>query len=957
MRFMHRSLTVAAIAVSTLCTLGHAQVVYVDQANATGPQDGASWATAFVTLQAAVDAAAPGDELWIAAGVYGEGRVDEETGRRTGALHIDKALTLYGGFAGTEESLEGRAPDVNVTVIDGTQALRPVGAPPLEAPTPANRANNVVWVEAGVTTCVLDGLTIRGGLESFAKATPPTHGGGGVYWRGESGEIRNCTFEGNLASRLGGAVYVPDAEVRIADSRFVDNGTIDSIGFGYGGGAVAGNPALTVERCTFIGNSTNGVGGALRDAGLVRDSRFEENAVDGARLPRQGGGAIADVERVENCVFLRNAVNPDPDVADLNARGWGGAGRAGLFVNCVFIGNTAGAGGGAIATENAADPASVLEGEVRIVNCSFYANLPQDLWVVSRDASVENSALPGGIRVTAPAAVSVATSWTSGAPGYLAPEEDDLRPRFDSPLINGADAEVAPETDLDGVARPQFGVPDIGAYEFEAAANPSEVGLIVLPAPLGTTTPAPGHYTFPLGTGVTLSATTSAGRFFDSWQGQVSSIENPFTLELTDSVIVQPVFGRLASVAIDVRGQGSVDPESVSVPEGSDVALTATPAEGWAFVGWEGDFEGAANPLAIGGLQGNLAVTAVFRELAPVTTDTTGSGAITVLVPDDEGAPVPATPPFFVGDTILLQAVPGPDAALFAWEGDVTGNVNPVERTLTGPLSVTAVFRDVVDATLTVSGEGLVAPGSGTYFVDETVTFEAIPAAGWEFDGWEGDLAELSNPAEVTLSADLSATARFVNPSELVTAVSGGGWMSPAPGRYRYDTPRTVELKAFPDPGWRFVRWEGDVTGATTPLEVFVEEAVSVTAVFAFGSPPPGTASLVIAVEGEGSTAPAPATHVYPVGAEATVTAMPADGWTFAGWRTGTGQTLADNPVTVTVDENQSLRAVFERETMPFGCVPPEEPQTPAGASALLPFAALVALAVLRRSRTTRRSR
>jgi hypothetical protein len=43
-----------------------ASVVYVSK-NAPGPtHDGTSWATAFITVQAAVDAAAPGDEVWVA---------------------------------------------------------------------------------------------------------------------------------------------------------------------------------------------------------------------------------------------------------------------------------------------------------------------------------------------------------------------------------------------------------------------------------------------------------------------------------------------------------------------------------------------------------------------------------------------------------------------------------------------------------------------------------------------------------------------------------------------------------------------------------------------------------------------------------------------------------------------------------------------------------------------------
>lgn len=932
---------------------GHAEVWYVDRDNASGVQDGASWATAFATVQPAIDAAAPGDELWVAAGVYDEGRVDAEAGRTSGALYIDKALSIFGGFAGDEESIESRDPEANPAVLDGHQALRPAGASPLERPTTEDRANNVVVVLPGVTFCVLDGLTITGGRETAAKVSPPRRGGGGVYWAANAGEIRGCIFQTNVASQFGGAVYAPTGTLLIVDTLFESNQTVDSIGFGYGGGALAGNPDVTVENCTFRRNATNGVGGAVRDAGVVADSLFEGNAVLDVRLPRQGGGAIADVALVSGCMFNGNSAQPSEAFSQAqNARGWGGAGRADVFVNCVFFNNAAGSGGGAIATHDADDPDTVLEGTVEVINCSFYGNVPDDVWAVSRAGRVVNSVLSAGTTATKPVTLTVENSWTSGDPRFEDARAGNLRPRFDSPLIDAAMGEDAPETDIEGVARPQFARPDIGAYEFVAAASPSEVGLIILPSDLGTTNPPPGHYTFPLGAAVTIDAVFGDDRFFAGWEGQVTGGDESLNLELTESLIVRPTFGRLARVTASVVGEGAVEPGDIRVPEGESVQLEAFPAEGWAFVRWDGDVETSANPLTLSNLAGVTAVTAVFRELAPVTIETVGEGNVNLLTPGEDGEPpVPASPPFFVGDTLLIDAAAAPGWALYGWQGDATGDASPLERTLDGPLALTAEFRRLVDVTFDISGDGLVVPGGGAYFEGELVTFEAVPSAGWDFDGWGGGLQGFPNPATFTLSADLDASARFVNPSRLVTAVSGGGWMSPAPGVHVYDTPREVELVAFPDPGWRFVRWEGDVSGTETPLRVFVEDDVAVTAVFAFGSPPPGTVALTLDVEGQGATMPDAGTHVYPIGAEVTLTAMPAEGWTFAEWRADTGTVHTDNPLTLALPEDLGLRAVFVQPGAPFGCVPPTEQQTPAGFGGLLPLAGLLTLACLRRSR------
>lgn len=940
-----------------VCAAGHAEVWYVDQENVSGVEDGTSWATAFTTVQPAIDAAAPGDELWVAAGVYGEGRVDEQAARTSGALYIDKALSIFGGFAGGEESPETRDPEANPVLLDGHQSRRPVGAPPLESPVTEDRANNVVVVLDEVSFCVLDGLSLTGGRETAAKVSPPRRGGGGVYWAAAAGEIRGCTFLENVASQFGGAVYAPTGTLLIADTLFEANQTVDSIGFGYGGGAVAGNPAVTIENCTFRRNATNGVGGAVRDAGVVSGSRFEGNAVLDVRLPRQGGGAIADVALVSGSVFDGNSAEPSETIPPgRNARGWGGAGRADVFVNCVFYNNAAGSGGGAIATHDADDPETLLEGTVEVINCSFFGNVPDDVWAVSRAGRVVNSALTAGVRRTGPAILTVENSWTAGDPRFEDPFAGNLRLRFDSPLIDAGLAGAAPETDIVGVARPQFASPDIGAYEFEAAASPSEAALLIKPSELGTTDPPPGYYTFPAGAEVTLEAVFGDDRFFAGWTGMVTGGAETLNLVLSESLIVEPTFGRLARVTASVVGEGAVEPADIRVPEGERIQLEAFPAEGWAFITWRGDVETSANPLTLNNLEGETTLTAVFRELAPVAVDAVGEGVVNLLTPGEDGEPpVPASPPFFVGDAVLVEAVAAPGWALYEWRGDASGAASPLDRTLVGPLSLTAEFRRLVDVTFGISGDGMAVPGDGAYFEGEIVTFEAVPGAGWEFDGWGGGLLGFSNPATLTLTADLAASVRFINPSRIVTAVSGGGWMSPAPGLHTYDTPRDVELVAFPDPGWRFVRWEGSVSGTETPLRVFVEDETMVTAVFVFGSPPPGTVALTLDVEGKGATTPGPATHVYPVGAEVTVTARPAEGWVFREWRTASGTVFAENPLTLTLPEDLGLRAVFAQQTAPFGCVPPAEEQEPAGLGGLLPLAGLAALAWWRRRRRMRR--
>lgn len=61
-----------ALGCSFIASSAHALDYYVDRSS-TGPHDGLSWATAWTNLRAATRAPlAPGDTVWIRAGVYPE---------------------------------------------------------------------------------------------------------------------------------------------------------------------------------------------------------------------------------------------------------------------------------------------------------------------------------------------------------------------------------------------------------------------------------------------------------------------------------------------------------------------------------------------------------------------------------------------------------------------------------------------------------------------------------------------------------------------------------------------------------------------------------------------------------------------------------------------------------------------------------------------------------------------
>src|SRR5512138_1481672 len=92
-----------------------AAVIHVKPTGSDG-NSGLDWDHAKATVTAAIQTAAAGDEIWVAAGTYNE-RIRNKV---SGELSVDVAL--YGGFAGTESARDERSVPDNPTILDGGAA-------------------------------------------------------------------------------------------------------------------------------------------------------------------------------------------------------------------------------------------------------------------------------------------------------------------------------------------------------------------------------------------------------------------------------------------------------------------------------------------------------------------------------------------------------------------------------------------------------------------------------------------------------------------------------------------------------------------------------------------------------------------------------------------------------------------------------------------------------------------
>lgn len=357
------------------------RIWYVNANLGTGANDGTSWANAFtglLGLQQALAAAQPGNEVWVAAGVY----KPAGPGARGVSFQLLSGVALYGGFVGNETALDEREIGSNGLMNHETTLSGDIDGTDL--PNWTNFENNSIHVVNGTGTdssATLEGFTIRSG-------NALTVGGGGtVLSRGAglfnepgSPTVRRCLFTENYAQSGGAGMSNADgAHPEVSDCAFVHNGSNDD-----GAGMLNRSCSATVTRCVFdsnVGNITdpnNGGGGmanysstvtltacvfisnassATRGGGLFNASSqasltrctFENNTCSEGGAIFHSGGTLA----VGDSVFRSNYTSP----------GGGGAifdeGGDLLVTGCTFDGNESDSGAGALLTNKTSGMATI----------------------------------------------------------------------------------------------------------------------------------------------------------------------------------------------------------------------------------------------------------------------------------------------------------------------------------------------------------------------------------------------------------------------------------------------------------------------------------------------------------------------------------------------------------------------------------------------------------------------
>ncbi len=417
--------------------------IYVQQ-GATGNNDGSTWDDAFTDLQDALLNTPTGSSIWVAQGTY----LPSQNGDLDATFNLTGSITLYGGFDGTETSLDDRNVNENTTILSGDYMGNDevvVSTDPLSISyiNYGDNARRVVTASNIEGTILIDGFTISGG-HSLSS-------GAGILFTPEpelNATVRNCILKDNLSEGTAGAIRLStstneDLNFRLENVTAIHN---SCIGGGSKGAVVwgTGNGTTNAEYVNVL---------------------FHQNYSSS-----RGGCTSHDIDirlNYDNCIFSENR-------AASGGATFENVSNPSFYRNCTFYKNDAFSEASAI--HSFSDFGSE---EVNLFNCIFYENGTNPLRGNSgADFSIKNSYLESAnwndfIDDAGFGSIDLGGNQYMIDPQFVDATAGDFNLMSSSPAINtGDNADAITSTDQTGhIDRIVDGTVDLGALEYHLPLN------------------------------------------------------------------------------------------------------------------------------------------------------------------------------------------------------------------------------------------------------------------------------------------------------------------------------------------------------------------------------------------------------------------------------------------------------------------------------------------------------
>ena len=318
-----RKRTVGLIASSLVALAGTTAVLFLlsgptpahaDSPRYVAPDCTGVPAPCHATIQDAIDAADPGDEIRVAMGHYTGVHVRDDAVQ---VVQVDKDLTIRGGY---DNSFQQSFPLTQPTVVD------------------AEGQGRVIYVRQYVSSTI-EGLWITGGNAAHAIQSP--HHGGGICSYGATLIVASNVISHNVATTstssrgYGGGMYIYGSAV-ISGNRVISNVASTSYAGKGGGMYISHGDGVQVINNVVLSNmgtitGGQGIAGGIyliqSDGAIVDGNRIEHNLAQARLAPFDGafgGGVICHYS--DDTVFRNNVIRHNTANAQMSSGGGGGIG-------------------------------------------------------------------------------------------------------------------------------------------------------------------------------------------------------------------------------------------------------------------------------------------------------------------------------------------------------------------------------------------------------------------------------------------------------------------------------------------------------------------------------------------------------------------------------------------------------------------------------------------------------